>query len=311
MKKEDKENFWLTSQLYFFNVGLKKMLACDRMDVTAFSEGNMDIRAVVLIDNIAEAPLESEWGLSVYIEYRGRRILLDTGASGKFLSNAKRLGVDISSVSHGVLSHAHYDHADGMDAFFDHCSAAKFYLRSGTEENCYSGEGSDRHYIGVRQGMLSDRADRIIYADGDHRLFEGAWLIPHKYDMEQAGKNAHMYLLDDGAWKTDCFAHEQSLVLETEKGLVIFNSCCHGGADVIIKEVSDFFGGKKIHALIGGLHLFRSDDGTVLDMAHRLSDSGIGIIYTGHCTGDRGFQLLKQVLGGRIMQIYSGMNIEL
>lgn len=281
------------------------------MDITDFLEVSVDIRAVVLIDNIAEAPLLSEWGLSIYIEYHGRRILLDTGASGNFLLNASQLGVDVSSVSHGVLSHAHYDHSGGMDDFFDCCKTAKFHLRSGTQENCYSGEGSDRHYIGVRRGLLSDMADRILYADGDHRLFDGAWLVPHKYDMEQAGQKAHMYLLDGEDWKTDCFAHEQSLVLETKKGLVIFNSCCHGGADVIIKEISDCFGGKKVHALIGGLHLFRSDDNTVLDMAQRLADSGVEHIYTGHCTGERGFQLLQQVLGGRIMQIYSGMRIEI
>lgn len=42
----------------------------------------MDLKATVLIDNIAEPPLLCEWGLSICIEYRGRKILLDTGKSG-------------------------------------------------------------------------------------------------------------------------------------------------------------------------------------------------------------------------------------
>ncbi len=271
----------------------------------------MEIKAVVLIDNIAQEPLVSEWGLSIYIEYNGRRVLLDTGASERFISNADVLDIDISKVDHGVLSHAHYDHADGMEAFFAHNPAASFILRSGTQENCYSGEGAERHYIGIKRGVLSEKSDRIRFVAGDYKLFEGAWLIPHKHDMESAGRKAHMYLLNDGNWEIDLFDHEQSLVLETEKGLVIFNSCCHGGADVIIKEVSETFDGRNIYALIGGLHLFRSDDTEVLDMAKKLSDSGVERIYTGHCTGEHGFMLLKQVLGDAVTQIYSGMNINI
>jgi len=42
----------------------------------------------VLIDNLAEAPLVGEWGLSILIDVDDRKILLDTGASGLFAQNA-------------------------------------------------------------------------------------------------------------------------------------------------------------------------------------------------------------------------------
>ena len=74
----------------------------------------------VLIDNLAEAPLVGEWGLSILIDVDDRKILLDTGASGLFAQNAERLGIDLGSVDTGVLSHAHYDHADGLDTFLVH-----------------------------------------------------------------------------------------------------------------------------------------------------------------------------------------------
>ena len=74
--------------------------------------------ATVLTDNIADGELQGEWGLSIYIEYQNRNILLDTGASDLFLKNAEKLGRKIEDVDYAVLSHAHYDHADGMDAFF-------------------------------------------------------------------------------------------------------------------------------------------------------------------------------------------------
>ena len=43
-----------------------------------------NLKMTVLIDNIAAEPLISEWGLSILIEADGRKILLDTGASGQF-----------------------------------------------------------------------------------------------------------------------------------------------------------------------------------------------------------------------------------
>ena len=39
------------------------------------------MRATILVDNLAARGLEAEWGLSIYVEYQGHAILLDTGAS--------------------------------------------------------------------------------------------------------------------------------------------------------------------------------------------------------------------------------------
>ena len=95
------------------------------------------LEMTVLIDNLAEAPLVGEWGLSILIDADGKRILLDTGASGLFAQNAERLGIDLGSVDTGVLSHAHYDHADGLDTFFTLNQNAPFLVREGACENCF------------------------------------------------------------------------------------------------------------------------------------------------------------------------------
>ena len=75
------------------------------------------MRATILVDNLAARGLEAEWGLSIYVEYQGHAILLDTGASDRFARNADALGIDLSTVSFGVLSHAHWDHGNGMGTF--------------------------------------------------------------------------------------------------------------------------------------------------------------------------------------------------
>ena len=84
----------------------------------------MKTKITVGVDNIPSEGLKQEWGLSLFIEYGEKKILLDTGSSALFLRNYEKLGLDISDVDYGVLSHAHCDHANGIPAFFEHNSKA-------------------------------------------------------------------------------------------------------------------------------------------------------------------------------------------
>ena len=68
----------------------------------------------VLSDNNGTEALAGEWGLSILIEHGGLRILLDAGSSDLALKNAAALGKDLQNLDFAVLSHAHYDHADGF-----------------------------------------------------------------------------------------------------------------------------------------------------------------------------------------------------
>ncbi|MBQ5583823.1 MAG: MBL fold metallo-hydrolase, partial [Ruminiclostridium sp.] len=96
------------------------------------------MRAVILMDNLSNNPdLTPEWGLAIYIEFEGKKYLLDTGAGPLFAENAEKLGIDLADVDFGILSHAHYDHADGMDTFFEKNTKADFWLRHPAKENCY------------------------------------------------------------------------------------------------------------------------------------------------------------------------------
>lgn len=269
------------------------------------------MKATILIDNIADSPLKDEWGLCVYIEHEGKKILLDTGASSKFTDNAKKLGIDLSEIDYAVLSHAHYDHADGMEEFFGLNSKAKFYLKEQCKENCYGRKLIFSKYIGIKKGVLGKFDHRIQYVKGDTEITKGVCLVPHKTEnLDLIGKKAGMYKRIDKKWVPDNFDHEQSLVIDTEKGLVIFNSCCHGGADNIIKEVAATFPEKSIFALIGGFHLYESPDSEVLALAKKIEETGIELIYTGHCTGKKAYKILKDNLKEKCNQLSVGLVIE-
>lgn len=269
------------------------------------------MRATVIIDNIKNGGIPGEWGLCVLIEYRGKRILLDTGASALFAENAKALGLPLEEVDYAVLSHAHYDHANGMERFFQINDHAKFFLQEGCGENCYHKKWFFRRYIGLPKGVMADWPDRIQYASGQFRVCGGVSLIPHTSPgLDAIGKREHMYLRKGGGWVPDDFSHEQSLAFETSRGLVVFNSCSHGGAGNIIREVGAAFPGRKVLALIGGLHLYNKPEREVRELAGTFRDAGVELVYTGHCTGSRAYGILREELGGAVRQFHTGCVME-
>ena len=271
------------------------------------------MRAVFLVDNISHCGLGAEWGLSVLIEYEGHAILLDTGAGPLFAENADALGADLSQVAFGVLSHAHYDHADGMGEFFRRNDHAPFYLQAECGEDCYDREADGNwKYIGIQRGLLKAHRDRIVFLRHPFSPLPGVTLLPHTTsDLMEKGVKAHMYRQTPCAMVPDDFSHEQSLIFETERGIVIFNSCCHAGADLVVTEAAAAFPGRPIYAIVGGFHLYDTPEEEIRAFARRLRETGVRHVITGHCTGEVGFAILKEELGELVRQTEVGLTLEL
>lgn len=271
----------------------------------------MNTKITVVVDNISDNGMCGEWGLCLLVEYKDKKILVDAGASDLFLENLKKLGFNVEDIDFGILSHAHYDHANGIPGFFEKNPKAPFYFREGTKPNCYSQKKIFKKYIGIPKKVMSRYPDRIRLVSGDHKLMEGAYLIPHKTEgLEDIGKKERMYQKTPKGWKPDDFVHEQSLVLETDKGLVIINSCSHGGAANIINEVQNTFPDKKVYGIIGGFHLFNKTDEEVKEFAKKVNETGIEYVCTGHCTKEHGFEILKEELGDKAQQMRVGFSME-
>jgi len=272
----------------------------------------MKMKVTVGIDNIPSKGLKPQWGLSLFIEYGDKKILLDTGRSDLFLRNYEKMGLDICDVDYGVLSHAHCDHANGIPSFFEYNSKAMFYVSENTAPDCYGKIGFIRFYCGIPKSMLEKYADRIVKVSDVYTISEGVHIVPHKKGgYPDIGKKGHMLRKRKGGFVPDDLCHEQSLVIESDKGLVILNSCSHSGPGIIINEVRDAFPGKKIHGYLGGLHLWNSPESDIRKAAHDFMNAGIEYIGTGHCTKDRAFGILKEELGEKIEQFRTGLVIEI
>ena len=275
----------------------------------------------VLIENLGPETLACEHGLAMHIRYRGHSILLDTGSSGAFADNARALGVDLAGVEAAVLSHGHYDHADGLRAFFAANDHAPLYIRRGAKEGYYSMRGdTPPRFVGIHRDICREFAHRMVEVDGVYPLMDGVWLVDDPAPEANTERAQHLYKkVGEDAFVEDDFSHEQSLVLEGERGLVVFNSCCHAGAANIADHVAKTFPGKPIAALLGGFHMMGATGTDSIncsgDYIKRVADGfkrlAIGRIYTGHCTGAPAFALLKEELGEGLAYMRTGERLSL
>ncbi len=66
----------------------------------------------VLYDNTSVRPdLAPDWGFSALVDFRGQRVLFDTGSKPEiFLENLKKLGIEKSSIQKTFISHEHPNH---------------------------------------------------------------------------------------------------------------------------------------------------------------------------------------------------------
>lgn len=246
----------------------------------------------ILIENEGTSPFIGEHGLAMYIRHNDTEILLDAGMTGDFLQNCALLDCPVETVKIAALSHGHFDHADGFPALFRRNEKIKVYARPAVMEPQYAVDG---RYIGLCDSLLNEYADRFILSDECRAIAPGLWLVPDDVD------------------------HEQSLVAETEDGLVVMNCCCHAGPDKIVADILARFPGQKVRALVGGLHQMGPGGVTTLGpepdavraLARRLTGAlGVDGVYTGHCTGGPAFALLQEAAPGKIHAIHPGDTLE-
>lgn len=277
------------------------------------------MRITVLIENTApeHSGLQAEHGLSFLIRTGGHLLLLDAGETGAFWDNAVALGEDLGTVELAAISHGHHDHANGFVRFFQGNASAPVYLRASAWGNFVAPRGGELRYIGMA-AALRKYAGRFRTAEGICSLLSGVWLTPPP--EEGRGADTSLWERDGaGALGPDRFAHEQAMVLDEGKGLVILSPCSHCGIDRIAAAVCAAFPGRPLLGVLGGFHMragavggLNRPEEEVRRVARQLARLGAGRIWTGHCTGNAARAILQEELGERLQPpLTTGLSIEL
>ena len=129
------------------------------------------MRIINLVENeLGDSGCEAAHGLSFYVETDNHKLLFDSSPSELVICNARKLGVDLSSVDTVILSHGHYDHSGGILPFVEINPRAKIYMQynAGGEYYAFDGEDKGFRYIGIDKKILS--LPQLLLLKGDNHL---------------------------------------------------------------------------------------------------------------------------------------------
>lgn len=276
------------------------------------------MRLVTLIENNlgSQEDLFAEHGLSIYIEADDKKILFDTGQSGDFIDNAKKLKINLKELDVVVISHGHYDHSGGLKRLLEEIKpTAKLYLGEGFFNPKYSlRENGNYEYTGnsFDRDFLKEKKIETIFIKDDIKYISENIFIISNFVRDQTFENTNdtMFLKEADGYEKDPFYDEITIGIKMDKGLVVIVGCSHVGIVNILETIIQRTG-QMVYAIIGGMHLVKEDDQKINKIIDYLKEKEINLIGACHCTGKQGETMLSQQLGDRFINNNTGDILEI
>jgi 7,8-dihydropterin-6-yl-methyl-4-(beta-D-ribofuranosyl)aminobenzene 5'-phosphate synthase len=241
----------------------------------------------------------------VSLDNNSYSILFDAGCSPEgVVTNASRMGLNLSEVSAIVLSHGHYDHFGGLLKVLE--TTNKPDLPIITHEDMFKTRGvtdlkgntrkypnfptdeqvKPARYIRTKQPRLL--ADDTLLVTGE---------IPRKTDFEE-GLPEHKALIK-GEWQPDPWIwDDRAIVINVKrKGLVVVSGCAHAGiinTTLYAQQITEV---NEMYAIIGGFHLAgKKFESRINPTVKQLKLLEPKLLVPSHCTGWRGIQAIAQAM---------------
>ena len=258
------------------------------------------MKITTLMENTTRSPaLTAEHGLSLLVEAAGRTFLFDAGQSGAFADNARALGIDLGAAEFAVLSHGHYDHGGGLVRFLSENSHAPIYLSRHAFGPHYNAKGK---YIGLDPALAD--CPRLIRTGDEYAISPGLTLFSCN-DLPRRADPRGLTRMEGGVFLPEDFRHEQYLLIEEDSRRILLSGCSHKG----ILELMERF---RPDVLLGGFHFkdIPPESPELIRLGEALARFGC-TYYTGHCTGEAQFAVLKTILGERLHPNRTGSVIEI
>ena len=256
---------FLNISIYAWKGGIMQSITDENLDKSRTDS----LKITILYDNyVFNQDTKSDWGFSCLIESSDKTILFDTGTKGELLlNNIDALNIDLAKVDLLVLSHIHSDHTGGIPSVISRNSDLIAYVPVSFPKDF--GEKNR-----IRELKRVDEAVEIckgVYSTGE---------------------------MGD-------FIKEQSLIINTKKGLVIITGCAHQGILSILSKTKEIFN-KKIYLVIGGFHLLQKSDTEMKDIIIEFKRLGVKKCGATHCTGEKQIQMFKEAFGENYVEMGTG-----
>ena len=267
----------------------------------------MGIRITVLCENLVGRLVGSgEHGFSAFIETDQGNYLFDAGSGHSVVPNSLMLDKDLKTIRKAFLSHGHFDHTGGLPEvlkrkgnvdvhahphiFLDRIHVVK---ENGKETKRFIGIPYKKSYLEFLGANFILNKDFVEVQKGMFLTGE----VPRKTSFEKP--DLRLFSEIDGKMVQDIFWDDQSLILDTEKGLILILGCAHSGMINIIHHAINKTGKEKFYAILGGTHLDFLTSEQLENSIQSLKKMTVEKIGVSHCTGMRAAFRLHQEFGDR------------
>jgi len=205
-----------------------------------------EITLISVYDNYqVDSKLKTAWGFATLIKTPEELILFDTGGDSEILlSNMEKLGINPLSVKKVVISHIHSDHVGGLEGFLERNSNVTVFIPSSFPQSVKS--------------MIIQKGARLVEVSAPREISDFIYTTGELY----------------------AFPPEQSLIIDSRKGLVIITGCAHPGIVNIVKRVKELMKRDKVHLVLGGFHH------PPISCVKEFKELGVERVAPSHCTGD-------------------------
>ena len=233
-----------------------------------------DLTLTVVYDNYPhDKRLETRWGFSCYIQGTEKTILFDVGGEGSvLLSNMEKLKVDPKDVDSVVLSHVHHDHIGGLGNFLKKNNNVTVYMPQSLPQS-------------VRNTVRRAGA-RIV----DVKKF--VKICKDVYSTGELGS----------------FIKEESLIINTSKGLIVITGCAHPGIVNIVKKAKEMLR-SNVYLVLGGFHLCWMNSSKVKKIINGVKKEGVKKVAPCHCSGDIARKQFEKAYGKDFILTGAGKTI--
>ncbi|OGD24582.1 MAG: MBL fold metallo-hydrolase [Candidatus Aminicenantes bacterium RBG_13_63_10] len=233
------------------------------------------IRFTILYDNyLHKEGTRADWGFSCLVEGTEKTILFDTGTDPRILlHNAEVLGVDLKNIDLIVISHNHGDHTGGLPAVLERNPAVTVFAPKSFPSSF--GRGVEDRKAAYRAVDSPVEICPRVHLTGEL----GAEII------------------------------EQSLVIDTPRGLVVVTGCSHPGIVNILRRAGEILD-KPIHLVFGGFHLRGKTEAEVADIISAFRELKVEKCGATHCTGDKPIAAFREAFGKDFVPLGTGKIIE-
>ena len=235
-----------------------------------------DLAITIVYNNVPfDKNLETRWGISIFVEGLEKNILFDTGGEGTvLLSNMAKLKIAPDDIDVVVLSHIHGDHVGGLWGFLEKNNQAIVYL-----PESFPGNFKDR------AKMMSKK---VASVHKPVKICERVWSTGEL-----------------GTWMK-----EQSLIIDTKKGLIVITGCAHPGIVNIVKFAKNYLK-EDVYLVLGGFHLMAYNENQVIQIIKGLKELGVKKVGPSHCTGGRPIELFREAWGEDFLDLGCGARLKI